>query len=83
MFKTEDFDFHNILTDEKSNKDILVCDISNKTLTGAKPLHIRFNKVYGFIRAYDGTKYLVLFGPEKYYDIYNRIRYSTNDISHN
>ena len=29
----------------------------------------------GFIRDYDGTRYLVLFGPEKYDSIYNRIRY--------
>ena len=32
---------------------------------GAKPVRIRFDKVNGFIRIYDGTKYLVLFGPEK------------------
>ena len=30
---------------------------------GAKPLHIRFNKIGGFIRVYNGTRYLVLFGP--------------------
>ena len=28
----------------------------------------------GFIRTYDGTRYLVLFDPEKYDIIYNRIR---------
>ena len=28
-----------------------------------------------FIRVYDGTKYLELFGPEKYNTIYKRIRY--------
>ena len=28
-----------------------------------------------FIRVYDGTRYLVLFGPEKYDSTYNRIRY--------
>ena len=37
-----------------------------KTLIGAKPLHIRFNKVNRCIRVYDGTRYLVSFGPEKY-----------------
>ena len=38
---------------------------------------IRFNKTDGFIRVYDGTRYLVLFGPENYNSIYNRnkIRY--------
>ena len=40
-----------------------------------KPWHIRFNKIDGFIRAYDETRYLVLFGSEKYDFIYNRIRY--------
>ena len=38
-------------------------------------MRIRFDKIDGFIRVYDGTKYLVLFGPEKYDAIYNRIRY--------
>ena len=42
---------------------------------GAKPLCIRFDTVDGFIRAYDGTRYLVLFGAEKYDSIYNKIRY--------
>ena len=42
---------------------------------GAKPLHIRFNKIGGFIRVYNGTRYLVLFGPEKYGSFYSRIRY--------
>ena len=43
-----------------------------KTLIGAKPL---FNKVNGFIRGCDGTKYLVLFGLKKYNAIYDKIRY--------
>ena len=34
-----------------------------------------FDKIEGFIRVYDGTRYLVLFGPENYDDIYSRIRY--------
>ena len=46
-----------------------------QTLIGAKPMCIRFDKIDGFIRIYDGTIYLVLFGPEKYDAIYNRIRY--------
>ena len=75
--KIEDFDFDNILLDEKSNENIFIYNISCKTLIGAEPLHIRFNKVDRFIRVYDGTRYLVLFGPEKYDVIYNRIRYLT------
>ena len=31
-----------------------------------KQLRIKFNKIDGFIRTYDGSKYLVSFGPEKY-----------------
>ena len=44
-------------------------------MTGTKLLHISFNKVDGFIRAYDRTRYLVLFRPKKYDAISNRIRY--------
>ena len=40
-----------------------------------KHLRIMFNNVDEFIRVYDGTKYLVLFAPEKYDAIYDRIRY--------
>ena len=45
------------------------------TLIGPEPLHIKFDNIDRFIRAYHGTKYLVLFGPKKYDAIYNRIRY--------
>ena len=41
----------------------------------AKPLRIRFDKVDGFVRVYNRTRYLVLFGPEKYDASCNRIRY--------
>ena len=44
-------------------------------MIGAKPLCIRFNKIGGFIKVYDRTRYLSLFGPEKDYSIYNRTRY--------
>ena len=43
-----------------------------------KPLHIRFDKIDGFIRIYGGTRYLTLFGCEKYCTIYVRIRYLTS-----
>ena len=59
------FDFDNILSDEKSCGNILVHDISYKTFTDAKPFCIRFDKVHGSFRVYDGTRYLVSFGPEK------------------
>ena len=61
--QNENFDFGNISIDEKSYENILVYVISYKTLIGAKPLRIRFDKVEGFIRVYDGNRY---FSPEKY-----------------
>ena len=39
----------NILIDEKPHKNILIYDVSYKTLIGTKPLHIRIDKVDGFI----------------------------------
>ena len=53
----------------------MIYDISYKTLIGPKPLRNRFDNIDGFIRIYDGTRYLVLPGPEKYDAIYNRIKY--------
>ena len=53
----------------KNHMNTLVYDISYKTL------HIRFDKLHGFIGVYHETIYLVIFGPEKYDAIYNRIRY--------
>ena len=55
----------------------MVYDISYKTLTVAKLLRVRFDKINGFIRVYDGTRYLVLFRPKKYDVIFNRLRYLT------
>ena len=53
---------------------MLAYDISYITLIGAKPVRIRFNKVNEFVRFYDWSRYLVLFGDEKYDFIYNRIK---------
>ena len=64
---------HNLI-DKKSCKNILVYNISNKTLIDGKPLPIRFNKINGFIGVYDETRYFLLFGNEKYGFIYNTIR---------
>ena len=36
---------------------------------------LKFVNIDGFIRLYDGARYLVLFGNEKYDSIYNWIRY--------
>ena len=50
--------------DEKSHKNILIYDILYGTLIVPKPLQIRFDKIDGFIRVFDGTRYLTLFGSE-------------------
>ena len=70
LIKIKYFNSDNILMNEKSYESILVYDISYKTLIGAKFLRIRFDKINGFIRVYDQTRYLVLFGPEKYDTIF-------------
>ena len=69
----EDFDLDNILIDKKSHENILIYDISYKTLIGAKPFCLRFDKIDGPIRVYDGIRYLILFGSENYDTIYNTI----------
>ena len=56
-------------------KNILVYNILYKTLIGAKPLHTRFDKIDGFTRVYDSSRYLAMFGGEKYGFLYNRIKY--------
>ena len=43
---------------------------------GAKLLRIRFDRINGFIKTLDGTRYLVLFGPEIYSAIYGKINYT-------
>ena len=40
-------------------------DVAYKTLYGAKPLHIIFNKVDGYIRKHDKPKYLLLFHSDE------------------
>ena len=42
--------YDNIFIEEKSHENILIYDILYKTLIEAKPLHIRFNKIDGFVR---------------------------------
>ena len=56
-------------------------DTPCRSLIGPKSLHIRFDKVDGFVRVYGRTRHLLLFGPEKYYVIYNRIRYLISQIN--
>ena len=64
VIKIEGFDLNNILLSEKSYEKILLYDVLYKTLIGAKPLCIIFDKVNEFIRDFDRMKYLVLVSPE-------------------
>ena len=74
-------DFDDILLNEKSYKSILIHNTLCKTFMGAKPLHIRFEKPDGFIKIYDGTKYLLLSGPERYGEIYDWVKYIISEKS--
>ena len=74
IIKLGDFDF-DILIEKKSHGNNLINYISHKTLIAPKPLRIRIDKTYGFIKFNNGSKHLVLLGPEKFDVIYNRIRY--------
>ena len=56
--------------------------MSSKTLVGTKPLRMWINKINSFIRVYDGKRFLVLFGLEKYVAIYNRVKYLISDITY-
>ena len=63
--KLENFYLYNILIDEKSQQRFFIYDISYKTLIGPKLLRNKFDTIDGFIRIYDGTRYLVTAtGPE-------------------
>ena len=62
IMKFEDSDLDNFLVDEKSYENIFIFNVSYRTLIGLKPLRIRFHEIDGFIRVYDGTRYLAFFG---------------------
>ena len=49
IIKLEDFDLDNTLIHEKSHQNILIYDISYKTLVGPKPWRIRFDKTDGLL----------------------------------
>ena len=58
IIKLEDFDIDNMLIDEKSHESTLIFDISDKkTLISPRPFWIRFDKIDGFFRIYDRTRY--------------------------
>ena len=75
IIKFEEFHFDNILLDEKSYKNILINGVSYKTLTDAKPLRAMFEKIHVFVKDYNRTKYLVLFGHKINGIVFDRLRY--------
>ena len=64
IIKINDFDLDKIFIDERWYENILVYNISYKSLIDSMSLRITFDKVDGFIRVYDGTEYIVLFASE-------------------
>ena len=56
------------LLDKKLYENFLIYDIAYKTPYGAKPLHIIFDIVDGYVRKYDGTKYLAVFHSGEIYE---------------
>ena len=54
-----------ILVDEKSYENFVIDDVAQKIPYSAKPLRIIFEKVDGYIRKYDRTKYLGLFHSDR------------------
>ena len=68
----------------------MIYDILYKNFMGGKPLRIKFDEINEFIKTYDGTRYLRLFGPWWYGASCNRMRYLiikksgiTDSINHN
>ena len=75
IININELDLDNIFLDEKSHRNILIYEISYVNLDDAKTFSIIFNKVDGYIRKYDKTKYLDLFHFEKCDKIFDRIRH--------
>ena len=75
IININNLNLNNILLNEKSYQNILIYNIWYKTPYGAKPLGIIYDKVDGFIRKYDGIKYLALPHSEIYVRIFDRIRF--------
>ena len=60
-----DLNLNNILLDEKSCKNILLYGFTCKSIYRGKPLLLIFNKIEGYIRKNDSTKYLALHHTNK------------------
>ena len=62
-------------------ENILIYDISFKTFMGRKSLRIRFNKINGFIKIYEGIRYLILYNYERYNAICDKMKYLLSEKS--
>ena len=76
-----DINLYKILLDKRSYENILTYGISYKIFMGAKPLSIRFDQIDRFVKIYKGIRCLVLFCPEKYDEVYDRIKYIISEKS--
>ena len=75
--KVEDINVNNILLDEKLYQNISFYNILCKKFIDAKPLRIRFEKVNGLIKIYNGIRYLELS------DSQNKFHYGINSRIYN
>ena len=76
--------FSNILLKKKLYENVSVYNISYKTPTSPKPLHIRFDKIDGFIMVFDvKIKHLVLFDYGLLDKICDKTRYLISKKSDN
>ena len=73
--KIGNFNFDPVLLAEKLQWNILVHEISYKTLIGVKRLCLSFDEADRFIRICYGTRYIVVFGGEKFFFINSRFIY--------
>ena len=85
IVRVGEINFSDILLDEKLYKtkyrNNLIYGISYKAFMGSITLHITFDKIDGFIKIYDGIKYLVLFCHSWYDEICDRIEYLISEKS--
>ena len=85
MDRDSNFDFNDILLDEKLYKEkdenISIYDTSYKVSTNTKPLRLRFNKIDGFSKTHNGIRCLGLFDYGWFDKIWDRVKYLIREKS--
>ena len=71
--RVADINFYKILLEGKSHENNLIYNVLYKSFVVGKPLRISFDKIDKYFKIKNGTRYLVLFGPEIYGEIYDWI----------